>query len=205
MSLLWDGEKSLRDGVATWVSNVGAPPVLALLAAVLLGVHSTADGRWVWVATFIAAAILLPSLYIVIQVWRGAISDLHVPLREQRTRPYMVSLASATAVWAGFALSGAPVEFQALAAANLVQSVLLFMITLRWKVSLHSAAAGSLSALSLTALGVSLMSTAGVLVVASVPIISWARVRLHRHTPAQTLVGAALGSVVTVAAVWVIM
>ena len=192
------------DGIAWWISNVAAPPVLALVAAVLLAIRSSSSTAWGWAAAFGFAAVALPTLYVVVQVKRGLISDVHVPLREQRMRPYLVTLASSTAVCGVFLWFQAPATFRVLAVANLVQSVLLFAITMRWKVSMHSAAASSLSTLSLTMLGVSALSATGMLLVATVPVIAWARIRLDRHTPAQTVAGAILGCAVMVLAVWIV-
>ncbi len=194
----------VMDGVAHWISNVAAPPVLALVATLLLAQRSAEDGAWGWAAGFGVAAVLVPSAYVMIQVQRGAISDLHVSLREERQRPFLVTLGAAAAICGVFLWWQAPAGFRILAVANLVQAVVLFAVTLRWKVSLHSAAAGSLSTLSLTVLGVHFLSVTGMVLVASVPLISWARVRLERHTLAQTMVGAAVGCLVTILAVWVV-
>lgn len=192
------------DGIAYWISNVAAPPVLALVAAILLAIRSSTSTAWGWAAGFGFAAVVLPTLYVLVQVQRGVISDVHVPLREQRMRPFLVTLASSTAVCGVFLWWQAPAGFRALAVANLMQAAILFALTLRWKVSLHSAAAGSLSTLSLTMLGVSALSATGMLLVATVPVIAWARIRLDRHTPAQTVVGALLGVAVMVVAVWMV-
>lgn len=195
----------VKNGIANWISNVAAPPVLALVAAILLALRSADARAWGWAGAFGGAAVVLPTAYVLVQVQRGRISDIHVPLREQRVRPFIVTLAGAAAVCGAFIWWQAPEGFRALAVANLVQAAALFAITLRWKVSMHSAAAGSLSTLSLMVLGVSALSTAGVLLVASVPVVAWARIRLERHTFAQTLVGAILGCLVTVLAVWVVV
>ncbi|MGL4647776.1 MAG: hypothetical protein ACRC1H_00100 [Caldilineaceae bacterium] len=191
--------------MARWISNVAAPPVLALVAATLLALRSTDARGWGWAAAFGGAAVVLPTAYILVQVQRGVISDIHVPLREQRVRPFIVSLACAAAICGIFLWWHAPEGFRTLAVANLVQAAVLFAITLRWKVSMHSAAAGSLSTMGLMVLGVSALSTLGVVLMASVPVVAWARIRLDRHTPAQTVVGAILGCVVTMMAIWMVV
>jgi membrane-associated phospholipid phosphatase len=188
-----------QERLAEWVSNIAAPPVLAVLSAVLLAQQSVAQSAWRWALAFGAAAVVLPAGYVAVEVWRGGITDLHVQQRDQRIRPYLVALACAALVSIFFFWWPAPREFRMLALANGVQLLVFLIITLRWKISLHSAAAGSL-----TVLGVSAMSTgAGLLFALSVPLISWARVRLDRHTPAQTITGAIVGALAVAFALWV--
>jgi membrane-associated phospholipid phosphatase len=65
------------------------------------------------------------------------------------------------------------------------------LVTLRWKVSLHTGvAAGSVAVLVLV-LGPALLSLAPV-----VGLIGWARVEEGAHNPAQAAVGAGLGAIV---------
>jgi hypothetical protein len=189
-----------QERLASLVSNVAAPPVLAVLSAVLLVMNSTEAGVWQWAALFGVTAVLVPSAYVLWEVLRGRISDIHVPLREQRMRPLAVALACTLLVLGFFIWWPAPPDFRMLALAYGLQAVLFFVITLRWKISLHSAAAGSL-----TALGWMAMSNTGVALVAlSVPVIAWSRVRLHRHTTAQTVCGALLGAAVVIISFWMI-
>ncbi len=189
-----------QERVATVVSNVAAPPVLGVLGAVLLVMSSSEHGVWQWAALFGVTAVLLPSAYVLWEVMQGRISDIHVPDREQRMRPMGVALACSLLVLALFTWWPAPPNFQMLALAYGLQAVLFFVITMRWKISLHSAAAGSLAALGWMA-----ASNAGVALLAlSVPVVAWSRVRLHRHTLAQTITGTALGVGVVVLSVWMI-
>lgn len=184
------------DVLARIVSNVAAPPVLAVAGAVVLTLSSTTTGAWRWALLLAVTTVLLPSMYVVWMVWRGQISDLHVQNREERLKPYLVAAAAATLGWAICFLWPAPADFRMLAAATCLQAILFLLITLRWKISLHSAAAGSL-----TVLGVAAFSLSGLYLALTVPLIAWARVRLERHTLMQTIAGAALGALV-VAFAW---
>ncbi len=191
--------KTKQEHVASWVSNIAAPPVLAVVGVVLVALQTAEQGAWEWALFFGVVAVALPLLYVVWEVWRGNIADVHVPDRAQRTRPYLVALAASVAVWLIFALWPAPPLFRVLALANGLQALIFFLITLRWKISLHSAAAGGLTVLSFSAL-----SSTGLWIVLIVPLIAWARVRLRRHTLAQTVGGAALGAAIFGVAIWVV-
>ena len=75
-----------------------------------------------------------------------------------------------------------------LASVNGLQAILFLLITLRWKISLHCAAAAILAELLLIYFGPMAAPFA-----MSVPLIAWSRLYLRRHTLAQTIAGASLG------------
>ncbi len=156
--------------VASWVSNIAAPPVLMVVSAVLVALETAGKGAWEWALFFGVVAVILPLLYVVWEVYRGNISDVHIPDREQRFRPFVVALVASLSVWVIFALYPAPPMFRMLALANGLQTLVFFVITLRWKISLHSAAAASL-----TVLGWAAFSSTGLWLLLTVPIVAWAR------------------------------
>jgi membrane-associated phospholipid phosphatase len=65
------------------------------------------------------------------------------------------------------------------------------LVTLWWKLSLHTAAASGTVAILVLTLGPLL-----ILALPVVALVAWSRIRLGDHTPAQTLAGAALGGLV---------
>lgn len=189
---------ALGERVATWVSHAASPPVLGILSALLLSIGGI-TWAWEWSVNFVALVILAPAAYVAWLFVRGEITDLHVPVREQRTRPYLMALASAFVAWVLFTWWPAPPLHRVIALAALLQAALFLFITLRWKISLHSAAAANLAVVGWMAFG-----AAGLLLALGVPAIAWARVHLHRHTVAQTVGGALLGAASTLVAYWVI-
>jgi membrane-associated phospholipid phosphatase len=189
---------ALGERVATWVSHAASPPVLGILSALLLSIGGI-TWAWEWSVNFVVLVILLPAAYVAWLFARGKITDLHVPVREQRTRPYLMALAASFGAWALFTWWPAPPLHRVIALAALLQAAVFFLITLRWKISLHSAAAANLAVVGWMVLG-----AAGLLLAVGVPAIAWARVRLHRHTVAQTVGGALLGAATTLVAFWVV-
>lgn len=184
-------ERGRPEKVASIVSNVAAPPVLAIMGAVILTMASTTTGAWRWALMLAVTTVLFPTIFVLWMVWRGQISDIHVPNREERLKPYLVTAAAAALAWAICFAWPAPADFRMWSAANCLQAILFMVITLRWKISLHSAAAGAL-----TVLAVAAFNAYGLLIALSVPLVAWARVRLQRHTFMQTVAGAALGALV---------
>ncbi len=138
---------------------------------------------------FFPTALLLPFGFVLWLLRQGKVSDYNLTKREERFWPMVVSTTGALVGWAVLSQMQAPTLLLALAATNLAQSATYFLITLRWKVSIHSAVAAGLAVLGSAVAG----NTVWALVLA-VPLVAWSRVVLRRHTIAQTVVGAAIGS-----------
>jgi membrane-associated phospholipid phosphatase len=185
----WDGF------LAYVISQVGSPPVLAVVAMALLASTLSSPRAWRWAGVYVFLAIVTPILYLFWLLSHGWVSDLDVQLREERTRPLIFSIACAGVAWLVLALGGAPLEMVVVAGGLWLQMAVIFGITLWWKISVHSAAAAGVATLIWSLIGATLPLLAGVV------IIAWSRVRLRRHTVAQTIAGAALGFAIFMVAV----
>jgi len=185
----WDGF------LAYVISQVGSPPVLAVVAMALLASTLSSPRAWRWAGVYVFLAIVTPILYLLWLLSHGWVSDLDVQLREERARPLIFSIACAGVAWLVLALGGAPLEMVVVAGGLWLQMAVIFGITLWWKISVHSAAAAGVATLIWSLIGATLPLLAGVV------IIAWSRVRLRRHTVAQTIAGAALGFAIFMVAV----
>jgi membrane-associated phospholipid phosphatase len=179
-------------GLARAVTEVLAPANLAVAQLLLVGWHSTSGpaglGWGLLAATFCG---LLPYGIVIAGVHRKRWGDRHLRDRRQRPGPLLTGLASVVAGLAILVVLGAPRELVALVAAMLAGLATALVVTLWWKLSLHTAgAAGTVAILALT------FGPALTLAIPTVALVAWARVRLGDHTPAQTLAGAALGGLV---------
>jgi membrane-associated phospholipid phosphatase len=189
-----DGETSLR--VARFVSDVFSPPMLALPIMVMGAWKSGVPGAWHFLVLYAAIAILIPMVDLIWQLRTGRITDIHMPNRDERTRSFVLSITcGAVALVLLVHLAGPPL-IVAMALATLLQGVVLFALTLRWQVSIHSAAAASFAAITLLFFGAE-----AALVVLIIPLVGWARLRLDRHTPTQVVVGALIGAVIALVVV----
>jgi membrane-associated phospholipid phosphatase len=72
--------------------------------------------------------------------------------------------------------------------------LIIFLVTLRWKISGHAAAITGFAVLSWL-----LASPIVAPATLCVPLVIWARLQLRRHTFFQTLAGAAVGALIAVA------
>jgi membrane-associated phospholipid phosphatase len=137
-------------------------------------------------------ALVLPILFLLLLRRRGLVSNLDVTRREERWRPMLFTLACMGGGGVLLWLGDAPRLLAAWTATLWAQMALVMTITLRWKISVHSAAAASATAL--------LWAVIGPLAMLAMPLIglvSWSRVRLLCHTRTQTVAGALLGGLLT--------
>ncbi|MBN1922106.1 MAG: hypothetical protein JW892_12730 [Anaerolineae bacterium] len=174
--------------LAYWISNVGSPPMMALAGLIVTATLLPSEGIWRWIAIYTVFAIAIPMGYLGYLLRRGHISDMDVTRREQRTRPLIITLGGLLVAEILFILGEAPLPFRILAGASLVQGALVFLITLQWKISMHTSTAAGMTVLILSIAGL-----AAAPVAITVPLIAWSRVKLRRHTLMQTLAGICLG------------
>jgi hypothetical protein len=171
---------------------------MVILAVILSGIAASLPGVWTWVALYLLLAILMPLGALVWMVRTGRVSDLDVQLREERMAPFIVTLIGSGSAWLVLLLGGAPAPLTLMAGTSVVQTVVIFLITLRWKISVHTSTAAGMTVLIWSVAG-----RAATPLVISVPLIAWSRVKLRRHTLAQAVAGTLLGSSVFLTAILV--
>lgn len=177
--------------LAYWISQVGSPPLTGAVTAFMIGFTLSTPPAWRWTMFYVTLTILAPCAYIIWLVRAGKAVDFHLPNREQRIRPLLLSLATGLITWLVMYEVQAPRLFQMLATVNAVQTALFLLITYYWKISLHCTAATILSELAFVIFGASAAP-----LTMSIPLIAWSRVHLERHTVAQTIAGILLGVVI---------
>jgi len=103
-------------------------------------------------------------------------------------------LGSLIAGWVLLELSSAPPRMTLLAAALAIQGAAILLVTLRWKISVHCAAAAVVGTL------LSVLADSPFPAVVVIIAMAWSRLYLHHHTLAQTAAGTVLGVAVSVGA-----
>ncbi|MFF4902312.1 hypothetical protein [Streptomyces sp. NPDC001068] len=145
---------------------------------------------WALEAILFAAAI--PMAYIKKGMRAGKWADRHVGQVQRRTLLIPVIMASVATGIGAMLVFHAPRAMLALVLAMLATLAVLLVPTAvwKWKISVHTAVAGG--ALAMLAL------TWGPLVWLAYPllaILAWSRISLRDHTLAQTIAGAAAGTI----------
>jgi hypothetical protein len=180
------------------LSIVCTPALMVMGGATLIAYTLATPAAWRWVAIYTLLVVLLPILYIVWLFQRGQVSDLDVYIRRQRLRPLLMTLIGVVIAWTVLYFGAGPRLLLALAGANVIQLALIFGITLRWKISMHATGVAGFVVMACALIG-----SAALPLILIVPVVAWARVRLRCHTLAQTMAGAALGSSVLAAALFI--
>lgn len=180
---------------ARFISDILSPPVIWGTLAFPIAFHEapTIEQALIWAFTYTLLVCLLPAVYIGFMVWRGQITDLHMEIRKERIRPFLVSLIGTVVAWGALHLMGAP---QLLSTFALVSMILLgstLLVTLVWQISMHS--------MSITCAVVATGALYGLgpalLISPLIPVVGAARLKLRRHTLAEVVAGIALGGCLT--------
>ncbi|AYA38106.1 hypothetical protein D3Y59_14310 [Hymenobacter oligotrophus] len=161
---------------------------------------------WVWLLTF-----WLPGLGTWLLYRAGRISSVELYERRQRPVPLLLTalgFGAATALLGSTAAYRAPLLLLMLGSITLAV-VLTLGITLRWKISAHGVGmGGALGLLLLLVLGPYPIGSCGprwLLAAGGVAAaVSWARLALRAHTPAQVAAGLGLGAAVALGAGWLV-
>jgi membrane-associated phospholipid phosphatase len=184
-----------RTRLARAVTELLAPANLAVSQLLLVSWHSTpglAGLGWGLLTAIFCG--LIPYGIVIAGVRRRRWTDRHVRVRQQRPVPFLAAIASFLAGLVLLVAMGAPQPLIGLVVAMLACLAATMLVTLWWKLSLHTAAAsGTVAILALTF---------GPLLILALPVIAlvaWSRIRLSDHTPTQTLAGAVLGGLVATA------
>jgi|GEM_PF-204564 len=167
-----------------------------------------AEVAWV-VAVALVFFCAIPLGYLVWLVRRGGAESIEIRQREERLRPFLAGIASyavGVAVLAATGQTALPLLI-ALALLFPLNTALVLLVNLRFKISIHmTGLAGFVSILLFAALlvsdglppreGSALRVATVAPLLALIPLLMWARVRVGAHTPAEVAAGAAFGLVV---------
>ena len=191
--------RRLADLSARVISTVLSPPMVGLLGAIILAIREPvlAANGWLLFGVYVLLSVVLPTGLVFVMVAAGRIGDVHMNVREERFTPYVFAVVCMALASIVMLIARAPLALLALTFATCLLYALLWVISLRSKVSAHSAGMGLFSAMVLVTAGGPLL-----LALPLTLVVMWARVHMRRHTWAQTIVGVMLGGL-SFLAVWV--
>lgn len=182
----------------TWariISDLLSPPVI--WGVVAFPIAARVSGSWeqtiIWGLIYTILVCIFPAVYIGIMVMRGHITDMHMQVRQQRVKPFLVSLLGTSLAWLVLTVLGAPSLLPLLAIFTLLQIGIMLVITLRWQISMHS-----MSITGAVVITGALYGLVPALVLSPlIPVVGIARIKLNRHTVAQVVAGGVLGGTAT--------
>jgi membrane-associated phospholipid phosphatase len=166
---------------------VAAPTLLALL------ILEKPPNLPVLALVVLAFGTVVPLAILYGLVRRGALPDMHISNREDRSVAFVSVMSSYVLGAVLLLLASAPPIVTAVILCYLGNSLIMMLISIRWKISIHaSGITGPVTVLTYS-LGVVGLFLFGL----TVPV-GWARIRLGVHTLSQVVAGALL----TIATTW---
>lgn len=178
-----------RIRLARVVSQVFSPVVIAVLILWLVGETVGTVAGWLWLGVYLVVGVGAPTAYVAWLTKTGRVTDFDLRRRDQRVKPFMLSLACMMLVWAGLWLGDGPAAIRTLVTIGIVQGLALFVVTLAWKISLHTAGVATFAMLACVTHG-----WLAVPLLLLIPLVAWSRVSLRRHTLLQTVCGGLVGA-----------
>lgn len=171
--------------MAQLISQIGSPPLMTLTGAAFL--FYKASMSWLPFMVFTFFSVLLPLGFVVWLLQKGVIGDMHMKYRRDRIKPLIATcLCNAVGLVLISLFNGSDILVQ-FAQVQCVIAILFLIITPWFKISLHSASAAILFALTVQLTPYVLPALMMVM------SICWSRIFLKRHTPLQVFAGCVLG------------
>ncbi|RYX85659.1 hypothetical protein EON83_04790 [bacterium] len=189
-------KRSFADWIAFLLSAILSPYLVIPVGTVgIIYARTSHSPRQflAWVSISLLFSTALPLLYILVGMWRGTISDVHVMERDQRGGPFVVAIVGGFLGAFLLYLMQAPVSVWGLSIIQGVNGLAILAITNFTKISVH------VSVLSATVMGAIALNPqfSPYWVIWLVPVLMWARTKRGRHSWGQGIAGFAVASSVT--------
>lgn len=180
-----------RVGAARVFSNVVSPPVMFAVIGMALALYALPSWRGLaWGAVYGLLVSLAPILFVLYLLRRGHIAELHMSSTRERHLPYLMSILCAGLTLLISRLFQGPELLVCLAWFNIIELATLAIINVYWLISIHATAMASTLVIAWLVLGAWTLAITLPLLI----LVSWVRLYLKRHTPAQILAGISLGT-----------
>ena len=174
-------------GLARGVSQLLSPPCVAVAGILLAAAAQPFHRSWGCALAFIGVGVAGPLLAFWWCLSTGRVSDVDLSQRRERPLLFVIALLAAGAALGCLWALDAPCLMMRFAAAHATILATAMLVTLYWKISIHSVGA--------TAMAFLLSTTYGslTLVLTPVVLVGWSRLYLKRRTLPQVLTGGMLG------------
>ena len=178
--------------LANIISTLGNAPFIAIFIFLVLNYYFLKGIDFITVTTIcIIFAALIPSIIAYIWVKNKNI-EMDMPNKEDRLYPLLwVLLSYLIGVIVLYTIS-APLIITVLMFCYFSNTLVVMLISIFWKISIHSVGIAGPVAFLIYVFGYP-----GLIFLLLIPIIMWSRLHLKRHTFNQVIAGAGLGLILT--------
>lgn len=151
--------------------------------------------RWTIILLVFGNTALLPAILIWIMAKRNIISSLQMPLKEERTYPYMIFSIFYASTFFLLRNIGLPQLYYMFIAGGLVSIIIATVINFFWKISIHMIGIGGLTGGFLALSFKSLIDEPLLIIILLLisGLVGFARLQSNSHSPAQVYIGYFLG------------
>jgi len=197
---LFNQNNSLKEPLANFISTVSNPPLVAIPIFLVINYTLLYEGDWLWFSTIsIFFVSILPIITSSLWIKKKNL-EVDMPQREDRIYPLLLVILSYTIGVVVLYALGAPPLTTVLMFCYVTNTIVVLMISLYWKISIHAMGiAGPATAI------IYLFGWPGLLFSLLVPMVLWSRLYLKRHTSAQLMVGTGLGYLLTAAQIYLLI
>jgi len=165
-------------------------PILLLVFVPLLLVYRTTGSvvyAMAWTG-YTMIFLLAMTFFIIYGVHKKIFTDMDVSNRKQRPLLFIISFIMGLIYLGGLAFLHGPKILMAVIVGLIISVILISLINTRLKMSIHVATVAAL----LVSLAI-IYQGYYYIALLLIPIIGWARLKIHRHTLPETIVGGGFG------------
>ncbi|MDD1775243.1 MAG: PAP2 family protein [Methanobacterium sp.] len=195
----WNHYK-LKEKMANFISTFGNAPLIAIFIFLVLNYYLLTGSEFIKatvVCLFFAA--LLPS--IIAYLWvKNKKLEIDMPNKEDRLYPLLWIILSYLMGVVVLYLMTAPAIITLLMFCYFSNTLVVLVISLFWKISIHSVGIAGPVAFLIYVFGYP-----GLIFLVLIPLIMWSRLILKRHTLNQVIAGAILGFILTSAQIYLVL
>jgi hypothetical protein len=191
--------KTFSDYLAFGISAIFSPYITAaVFIVIVIYSYSQSLSQFLpWVVTFLFFAVIIPGMYLLWLLESKKVNDIHLADRKDRKWPFLLGGISAFLGAAILIIMHAARPVVVIGVAYAVNAMVVALITLFWKISIHTALFSAVVTITVIVFG----SPFSWLYLILIPL-SWSRIHRHRHTIWQATAGALLAFVLTAAVFW---
>ncbi|TQJ34424.1 PAP2 superfamily protein [Arthrobacter sp. SLBN-122] len=191
------GSIRVRNHAAKWLTEVFQPPVVVSIQLLISPLPEAGFPGTIGYGALAALFVcVVPLLVLLVLVRMGKVTDHHVSDRKQRAPVLLMALGCIAVGLLVLNAVDAPRSVTAMVLAVVGGVAVLAAVSPFWKMSGHAAAVSCAAVVLVLMLG-----PAWVPLLLLVPAVSWSRVVLRAHTPAQVVAGSLFGGMV-MAGIW---
>lgn len=176
--------------ISNWIQPAAANYVILFI--LLIAFSGSLLAALLYYVIAATCMITLPTLYVIYLLRRRRVQHVFLPVRQQRTGVYLLTVACCVLAYLLLRYFAAPPLVAGFMLATAVNTLFMTLINLSWKISGHTA---GLTA-PLVALSVGFGWITAPLYIL-VPLVAWSRVVLGAHTTGQVIAGSLLGIALT--------